>query len=73
MYEYFTVDSAYPRTSAAPAGLRPKDVIVSINGFDVSTQRDSAKFRPGLPAKVRVRRGENILELKIMATVVEKP
>lgn len=69
-FRYYIVDSVYAGTSAAAAGLRRKDEVISINGFDIATEHDSARFKPGIPTPVRVRRGDQILELVITAKLV---
>ena len=65
-HSYAVVTIVLPNSPAEVAGLHVGDEILSINGFDLVAQNDSAKFRgPGVPAVLRVRRGERIVQLSL--------
>lgn len=65
-YDYDVIVSVDSLSPAARAGLRVGDEILSINGFDLVTERDSARYRgAGVPTALRVRRGAEILEVTI--------
>jgi len=63
-----------PGGPADQAGLEVGDVILSINGFDVATRSDSAKYRGRFrPTPMTVRRGDKILELTITPIIKAPP
>lgn len=71
---YETVIDVAADSPAERAGLHVGDEILSINGFDIITQRDSARYHgPGVPAELRVRRGDQILRLKIVPVKRPEP
>lgn len=64
---YATIIDIAPNSPAERAGLHLGDQILSIDGFEVITQRNQAHYRgPGVPAQLRVRRGNQIIRLVIV-------
>ena len=59
--------SVEPGSPAEAAGLQVGDLLVAIDGETVLTDRDVVRLisaRPGLPTAIRIRRGDNILDIE---------
>jgi predicted metalloprotease with PDZ domain len=63
---YAVITEVVTGSPADKAGLKVGDEILSINGFDKLARPDSARyFGPDIPADLRVRRGDSIVQLRI--------
>jgi serine protease Do len=62
------IDQVMPETPAAKIGLKQKDLILALNGANMTEQdqfiKEIAKFKPGDTVTLKVRRGDAELELK---------
>lgn len=64
-----------PNSPAAACGFRKNDIIVEVNGDDVSNSEDADvkldKCRPGSVARVRVVRGEPSVSIELQANPLD--
>ena len=64
-----------PNSPAAASGLRKNDIIVEVNGDDISNSEDADvkldKCRPGSAARLRVVRGEPAISVELQASPLD--
>jgi C-terminal processing protease CtpA/Prc len=64
---YPVVSKVYPDSPGSKAGIRQGDELLSIDSLDLGVRSTRPWFRgPDIPAKMRIRRADQILELTII-------
>lgn len=63
---YPVITEVAPGSPAEQAGLKVGDELLSIAGFDWISRPDSARYwGPGVAVPIRVRRGKDVLQLRL--------
>jgi S1-C subfamily serine protease len=52
---------------ASHAGVRPGDLILTVNGYAASEPRVLVPSRPGMPFQLRIQRGESVLNVSFVS------
>ncbi len=70
---YPKVDRVYCGYPAYKAGLRVGDLVLAVNERDARQPRVIAAGRPGTVLEVRIQRGQEVLELKMVSVRHPRP